>query len=297
MRVVFLVVAMAWFAWVVPSIWRAACGERTVEAPYIGLATAVLLAGTFCLLCGIRRYRGGWPTLIGIVSLVLAAWCASWDLLLYLVDPYHSDLYSVGMFGAFALIGVLLVASGHTLHRCTVALGERDVTVTARPESRESSTLGRQMRIVFYIVGIACFARPVSEICRIVTGQYHPEGTHIGTLTALLLAGAAFLFCGVKNYRGGWPTAIGIASALLAALGVNEILAVYLTDPYYHEPFGNWACAAFALVGILLVLSGHTLHNRTKELEGGTKRTASQQSVGEATSDSAPSAEPEASQR
>ena len=56
----------------------------------LSLAVTLLTAGILTIAAGLRRYRGGWRTLIGSLSLILAMMILGANLNAYLVPEYAS---------------------------------------------------------------------------------------------------------------------------------------------------------------------------------------------------------------
>ena len=86
-------------------------------------------------------------------------------------------------------------------------------------------------------------------------------------IISFILIGIIFLIAGIKKYRGGWSTTIGVFCLFVGISGLGMELNKFLNKPDYDWTFGITVVAVFITGAILLLFSGHKLHKQTLELE------------------------------
>jgi hypothetical protein len=136
MRFVFFVIGAVGVAVAGWLFFEVAKGKPEFWCYNLGGVAAVVAAGAL-LVAGLKRYRGHWPFLIGTLLLAIGFAGFGTDIDDYLKDPASEEVLT-GVFwsGVFWVFGVLLLFSGHKMHRCLVELESRrqaDIKPDAEP--------------------------------------------------------------------------------------------------------------------------------------------------------------------
>ena len=91
-----------------------------------GVLAALTIGGIVVVIAGIRDYRGEWPTIFGIISILEAIVGFSSEMDDYISGSSDDLALGLGFIVLFLIAGVLLLFSGHKLHR--YSLGSKSVS-------------------------------------------------------------------------------------------------------------------------------------------------------------------------
>lgn len=99
-----------------------------------------VIGGSFLLRCAFKRYKGEWPTFIGIVLILFGTTMFSTEVPGYINGT--SDCFNCIVFvtGLFFLCGILLLLSGQRMHQYAVALAAQAASTAPAAESKDSSS-------------------------------------------------------------------------------------------------------------------------------------------------------------
>jgi hypothetical protein len=117
MRIIFYLVGLLGVIGGPIALAETAVSGKEIWQGCIG-GTASAFGGCFLLVAGIKKYRGHWPFVIGIVLITFAMAGLGMEIDESATERADDMSQAVVMVGGFTTFGVLLIISGHKLNGC-----------------------------------------------------------------------------------------------------------------------------------------------------------------------------------